>query len=121
MVTKSSPHKDEHKDEDGNHSPTSYSSSASTTSLHSHAVKEGRCKYVCMHVCIYIFMYKHRFRLYRITCVFVHLNIILFNVYTAKGKIYAEVSTWPLISRSAFTECIVCYAVEKELGTYLYM
>jgi hypothetical protein len=66
MVTKSSSEKDEHKDEDGNHSPTSYSPSASTASLHSH-IKEGVHLYIyyvsmtnlfyvslCMYICFFI-------------------------------------------------------------------
>lgn len=51
MVTKSSPHKDEHKDEDGDHSPTSYSPSASMASLHSH-VKEG----IYLNIYLYVSM-----------------------------------------------------------------
>ena len=40
------------------------------------------------------------------------------NATTRKNSLMNReiISDWPLLSRSAFTECLMCYAVDKELG-----
>ena len=40
------------------------------------------------------------------------------NATTRKNSLVNReiASDWPLLSRSAFTECLMCYAVDKELG-----